>query len=180
MYAHHSLSMCMPRVLQALSCLLALHTHPGPTDCLSGVADTPFLSILFPDRPAFGVYLLSFLWLMALGGICLNLCYHGPGKVAMQVTSYIAMGWAAVLCMGDMWARLAVHPPALWLLLGGGVSYTVGVYWFVKDARSCGVPDHTIWHIFVLAGSMMHYFCIAWYLVPFPYGQVGPWVGESS
>ena len=94
---------------------------------------------------AFSVHLLTFLWACAAGGITLNLCYTGPFKATMQVTSYIAMGWAALLCFGDMWERLLPHPTALWLLVGGGVSYTVGVIWFVKDARSCGVPDHTIW-----------------------------------
>ena len=47
---------------------------------------TPFLTILFPDKPVFGVYLVEFLWLMALGGICLNLCYHGRYK-AHWITS---------------------------------------------------------------------------------------------
>lgn len=54
---------------------------------------TPFLAILFPDEPIYSRYLLSFLWVCAIGGIILNLCYHGPMKVAMQVTSYIGMGW---------------------------------------------------------------------------------------
>ena len=141
---------------------------------------TPFLSILFPDKPVFSVYLLSFLWLCALGGICLNLCYHGPFKNGMQVASYIAMGWAALLCMSDMFERLGPNPAAIWLLIGGGVSYTVGVIWYVKDGHSCGLPDHTIWHCFVLAGSMMHYYCVLWYVVPFPYGGQGVWLPEQS
>ena len=67
---------------------------------------TPFLTILFPDRPLFSFYLLGFLWIMSVLGIALNLCYHGPGKVAMQVTSYVGMGWAAVFCFRDMMDRL--------------------------------------------------------------------------
>ena len=139
---------------------------------------SPFLTILFPDRPVFSVYLLSFLWLCGIGGIILNLCYSGPYKVAMQVTSYVAMGWAALLCAGDVYERLLPQPSALWLLVGGGVSYTVGVIWFVKDSRSCGMPDHTIWHLFVLGGSIAHYYCVLLYVVPFPYGDTAPWMKD--
>ncbi len=63
----------------------------------------------------------------------------------------------------------------LLFLFGGGVSYTIGVTWFVRDGRTCGVPDHTIWHLFVLNGSFMHYLCIMYYLVPFPYDGHIPW-----
>lgn len=82
--------------------------------------------------------------------------------------------------MNDLWARLVSHPLALYLLVGGGLSYTVGVYWFIKDGRSCGVPDHTIWHLFVLGGSMMHYFCVLWFIVPYPFEGRGPWLLQPS
>ena len=74
-----------------------------------------------------------------------------------------------------MWSRLHYNE-ARFLLVGGGVSYTVGVIWFIKDGRSCGVPDHTIWHLWVLGGSMMHFYCVLWYLVPFPFDGNGPWL----
>ena len=136
---------------------------------------TPFLIILFPDKAIFSVGLLAFLWIMAACGVALQLCYHGPLKVGLQVTSYLGMGWAAVLCASDMWERLAVHPQALFLIIGGGLSYTGGVPFFIKDGRTLNIPDHTIWHLFVIGGSMAHYFCVLWYLVPFPYPGHVPW-----
>merc|ERR1712136_259367 len=45
------------------------------------------------------------------------------------------------------------------LLLLGGLLYTAGVPWFLRDGWTLGVPDHTIWHLFVLAASMAHYLC---------------------
>ena len=49
------------------------------------------------------------------------------------------------------------------------VLYTAGVPFVIKDKRSFGLPDHTIWHIFVLGGSLSHFFCIYSYLLTFPY-----------
>lgn len=66
------------------------------------------------------------------------------------------------------------HPEAFWLVVIGGVSYTIGVPWFARDGQICGVPDHTIWHLHVLAGSFMHFLCIFWYIVPFPYEGIPP------
>ena len=74
--------------------LFAIFDHSAIYLLIAG-SYTPFLAILFPDQPIFSVYLLSFLWLCGIGGIILNLCYHGPMKVGMQVTSYIGMGWCA-------------------------------------------------------------------------------------
>jgi len=139
---------------------------------------TPFLTILFPDRPLYSVWLLGFMWFMAIGGIVLHLTYYGPFKTGLQVSTYIGMGWAALLCIGDIFDRLGAieHGMGMWLMVGGGVMYTAGVPFFVKDARTLGIPDHTLWHIFVMVASAMHYYCVLWYLVPFPYQGVPiPW-----
>ena len=39
----------------------------------------------------------------------------------------------------------------------------------MRDGRFCGLPDHTIWHFFVIGGSMCHFYAIFYYLLPFPY-----------
>lgn len=129
---------------------------------------TPFLLLLFPDNPIWSTWLVIFMWCMAFAGLALAIFYHGKLKTGLQVASYIAMGWSALLCMHDLWARLCNTPFALVLLVGGGVAYTAGVPFFARDKRTLGIPDHTIWHCFVLAGSMLHYFCIYNYVVQFP------------
>jgi hemolysin III len=92
------------------------------------------------------------------------------------------MGWAALVCIQDINDRLgAIDKVAgigqgVWLLFVGGVLYTVGVPFFVRDKRTIGIPDHTIWHLFVMAASAAHYYCVLLYLVPFPYEGVPlPW-----
>ena len=143
---------------------------------------TPFLTILFPDKPMYSTGLLGFLWLMAILGIVLHLTYYGPFKTGLQVSTYIGMGWAALVCIQDINDRLgAIDKVAgmgtgVWLLFVGGVLYTVGVPFFVRDKRTIGIPDHTIWHLFVMAASAAHYYCVLLYLVPFPYEDVPlPW-----
>ena len=79
------------------------------------------------------------------------------------------MGWACLICAPELYARLSPRPGGLAYLLGGGVLYTAGVPFNVRDRRTFGLPDHTIWHLFVLGGSMLHYFCVYYYLLPFPY-----------
>ena len=79
------------------------------------------------------------------------------------------MGWACVVCAREMYERMSPEPMGLALLVGGGVFYTAGVPFCIKDKRTFGVPDHTIWHIFVLVGSISHYFAIFYYLMSFPY-----------
>ena len=49
----------------------------------------------------------------------------------------------------------------LFLLIAGGLSYTVGVAFFAADSR---IPyGHLIWHLFVITGTTFHYFLVLWY-----------------
>ena len=71
------------------------------------------------------------------------------------------MGWAAIVAIGPM--LHGVPSGGLAWLLAGGVAYTAGVYYFVRDE----VPfSHAIWHLFVLAGSLCHYAAVVFYVVP--------------
>jgi len=130
---------------------------------------TPYLSILFPDKPIYSVGLLVFLWVMAGSGIMLAAMYDGPYKIGMHIASYLGMGWACLICAGDIYTRLSPRPWGLWNLVIGGLLYTLGVPFNVRDKRTLGIPDHTIWHLFVIGGSMAHYYCVYLYLLPFPY-----------
>jgi hemolysin III len=130
---------------------------------------TPFLAILFPDKLIYSVGMLSFLWALAGLGVLIAASYHGPYKIAMLISSYVAMGWTFLICAAEVYDRMSPQPNGFKLIVFGGILYTGGVPFNVRDKRTLGIPDHTIWHIFVIAGSMAHYFCILWYVVPFPY-----------
>ena len=52
---------------------------------------------------------------------------------------------------------------------------------FIRDKWTFGIPDHTIWHLFIMVASFMHYVAVLKYLVPFPYEGVPlPWAGELA
>lgn len=68
---------------------------------------------------------------------------------------YALMGWLVVVAMRTVLAALS--PVGTVLLVGGGVAYTVGILFY----RSKGSYMHFVWHLFVLAGSVLQYFCIA-------------------
>lgn len=68
---------------------------------------------------------------------------------------YALMGWLVVVAMRTVLAALS--PVGTALLVGGGVAYTVGILFY----RSKGSYMHFVWHLFVLAGSVLQYFCIA-------------------
>lgn len=115
---------------------------------------TPFLSILLPDRALWSVYLQSFLWVVCVFGVILTAFYQGTHKKYILLALYLCMGWAALLCLSDLGARLS-SAGVRWLL-GGGLAYTAGVPFFVRNWHF----DHALWHLFVFAGSACHYWCI--------------------
>jgi len=123
----------------------------------------PFMLILFPADPG-ALRLLVLLWFAALAGMGTTAFYYGMGKYMIQLSLYLGMGWS---CAGRI-PGIARHlgPKGLRLLVLGGLFYTGGVPFFVRNRRTLSMPDHTLWHIFVLAGSTFHYFCIMWYVVP--------------
>ena len=80
---------------------------------------------------------------------------------AAMVALYIAMGWVGLVAIKPLVAALPT--PGLWLLFGGGVSYTAGVLFY--RWRSLRY-HHALWHLFVLGGSVLQYFAILYYVLP--------------
>jgi hemolysin III len=70
------------------------------------------------------------------------------------------MGWFAVVAIVPL--AKALHAAGLTWLVLGGLLYTVGcVFYLWKNLPY----HHPIWHLFVLAGSLCHFFCILWYVM---------------
>ena len=116
---------------------------------------------LLPLWGPWGLGLLSTIWALAALGIVLKLWLKWRGKVAW-VLMYLGMGWLAVLAMREL--HLLLPPTGFWLVVAGGLSYTVGVLFFALGRT---IPFmHTVWHLFVLAGSACHYFSILLYVLP--------------
>ena len=100
-----------------------------------------------------GITLFCIQWgLIALGTVII--CVFGPGRFSwLHFTLYFTIGWSGLIFVPD-WIKHNV--PLLCTILLGGVIYTVGMIPFTKDKDY----DHFIWHFFVLAGAIIHWFGI--------------------
>ncbi|MFI5166087.1 MAG: hemolysin III family protein [Thermoanaerobaculales bacterium] len=119
---------------------------------------TPFTLVSL--RGAWGWTLFGLVWAMAIPGIVFKALALGRLRV-LSVVFYLAMGWLVVVA-----ARPLVHAvprPGLMLIAAGGLAYTVGVVFFAWKRMPY---HHMIWHLFVLAGSALHFLAILLYVVP--------------
>ncbi len=123
---------------------------------------TPFCLIALEGNPK-GVMVAGAVWFCAIIGIVLN-AYDLKKTEKFGTVLYVIMGWAIVFAVKDI--VNALPTPAFWLLLLGGLSYTGGlVFYAMKKIKYM----HSVWHLFVLAGSVLHYICIAVYVLPMAY-----------
>ena len=120
---------------------------------------TPFCLILLRNTLKGQVIFIA-LWAAALVGIVLNAISVEKFKY-LSLILYVVMGWAAVFAIRDIAAALPTT--GFWLLVGGGLSYTGGILFYVDKKRPYA---HSVWHLFVLGGSVLHYLCIALYVLP--------------
>jgi len=119
---------------------------------------TPFL--LVPLRGGWGWSLFGVVWGLALAGIVFQIFFVDRFRLA-QTLIYLAMGWLVVIAVKPLFAR--VPKPGLLWLLAGGLCYTVGaVFYLWKTLRY----HHAVWHLFVLGGSVCHYFAILFDVLP--------------
>jgi hemolysin III len=117
---------------------------------------TPFtLGVL---RHANGPLLCAVVWTLAILGIVLQLSdrmNHPFGSTAL----YLAMGWTILLSGRSTVANLS--STGLTLLVAGGLAYTIGVIFYAIGQRVR--YGHLVWHLFVMAGSTLHFFAVLWH-----------------
>lgn len=119
---------------------------------------TPFLVVAI--QGVWGWALLVIIWGLALMGISFKTFFIHRFK-KLSVLTYILMGWLCVVALNEMIAN--IPPGGLIWLAAGGIFYTVGVIFYVMK----NVPyTHAVWHLFVLAGSICHFFAVLLYLAP--------------
>ncbi|WP_320824095.1 PAQR family membrane homeostasis protein TrhA [Reinekea sp.] len=117
---------------------------------------TPFTLISL--RGAWGWSLFGVVWGLTLVGTVLQLSPARKVK-ALMVTLYLLMGWAVLFAIKPLIANMA--PGGLMLLFSGGLAYSVGIVFYINKR----IPfNHAIWHLFVLAGAILHYFAILFYV----------------
>lgn len=137
--------------------LLRLLDHSAIFLLIAGTY-TPFTLVSL--RGPWGWTIFGIVWGLAIVGIIMQATVLHRWMAA-SLTLYVMMGWVAVIAAKPIF--LAVPHGGLLLLLLGGLSYTGGVAFFVYDRLPY---NHAIWHLFVLAGSVFHFFAILLYVIP--------------
>lgn len=120
---------------------------------------TPFTLVVL--RSGIGQSLFIFVWCFALIGILSKVFFSKRFRSA-SVISYLVMGWIGLIAVQPLFAALGLIP--ILLVVAGGVAYSVGVIFFAwKSLRH----HHAIWHLFVMAGSILHFLAVAIYVIPY-------------
>jgi hemolysin III len=113
---------------------------------------TPVLLIVLRD--SLGWPLFWTVWGIAAFGVILKLFFTGKYEL-FSTLLYLVMGWLIIFDFSNL--STAIGPDGILWLFAGGLSYTVGIIFYVIQK----IPyNHVIWHLFVLSGAICHFFMI--------------------
>ncbi|GAB4332435.1 MAG: hemolysin III family protein [Flammeovirgaceae bacterium] len=118
---------------------------------------TPFTLLVL--KGILGWTLLGIVWGMTLVGIIFKIFFTGRFKI-LSTSIYGIMGWLVIFFIKPLLENLP-DGAFFWLLLGG-ISYSIGIIFYLWEKLPY---SHTIWHLFILGGSICHFFCIFLYLI---------------
>ncbi len=119
---------------------------------LIGGTYTPVILHYLPGNTA--VIFLAIQWSIIFAGVILKLFYTGRYEW-LSVTLYVCLGWMLVFVIKPL--SLTMPSSIFYWIIAGGVAYTVGVIFYVLENRK---HAHNIWHLFVLAGTVLHFVAI--------------------
>lgn len=119
---------------------------------------TPFM--LVAVRGTLGWSLFGVVWGIAIFGVVFK-AFFVKKFLFMSTIFYLIMGWLIVIAWGPLTA--AVPFEGIVLLITGGILYSLGTVFYVWRAFPY---HHAVWHLFVLAASITHFFAIILYLLP--------------
>jgi hemolysin III len=119
---------------------------------------TPFMLVNL--RGMWGWTLLTLVWTLAIFGIGFRVIFAERRK-AVTMALYLAIAWLAIIAVKPIFATVPLGGLA-WIG-AGGLAYMTGLVFFAWDRLPF---NHTIWHLFVMAGSGCHYFAVMFYVLP--------------
>lgn len=119
---------------------------------------TPFM--LVTVRGVLGWTIFGIVWFLAVLGILFKTFFINRFKI-LSTLAYILMGWLVIIAIKPIFQELSGG--AIFWLVSGGLAYTVGTIFYAWKKLPF---NHAIWHSFVLAGSICHFFAVLFYVVP--------------
>lgn len=118
---------------------------------------TPVLLITLEQSK--GWLLFYIVWAIAAFGVILKLFYTGRFE-AFSTILYLVMGWLIIFDFSTLNSLMPAN--GIILLMAGGLAYTVGIVFYAIEK----IPyNHVIWHLFVLAGAICHFFMVLFFVV---------------
>ncbi|MFK5883897.1 MAG: hemolysin III family protein [Candidatus Izemoplasma sp.] len=154
LYLSSTLFHSFPEKMETVVSVFQRFDHSGIFLLITGTY-TPFLILALGTKSAY--ILLGVLWTLTLIGVILKSIWIQKYKY-VHLAMYLIMGWSIVFIFNDM---KAIMGNELLFLIIGGLSYTIGVVFYVSKFKY----QHFIWHLFVLTGSIFHFLCIYLYLL---------------
>ena len=118
---------------------------------------TPFMIVAIGGWV--GLTGMIIVWSIALIGIVFKI-FASQRFPKLSVITYLLMGWIAIFFFYPLYNALTTEGIAL--LVGGGICYTVGVLFYLAKKIQF---THTIWHLFVVAGGVCHFFSIYYHVI---------------
>jgi hemolysin III len=113
---------------------------------------TPFC--LTALRGWIGWTVLGVVWSCAILGAVLKSISVGK-RVMLSTILYVLMGWVILIAIKPLYHAMPYN--GFLLLVAGGISYTLGTVFFIRDKVKY---NHSVWHLFVLGGSVLHFFSV--------------------
>lgn len=139
--------------------VLKVIDHAGIYLLIAGTY-TPFTLVTI--RNDGGWWLFAVVWSLAAIGIGLEAYWvYRPKWLSALV--YLGMGWLAIFAISPLAENL--ERGGVWLLVAGGLAYSLGtIFYVLKSVKFM----HAVWHLWVLAGSVLHFLAVMLYVFPRP------------
>lgn len=123
---------------------------------------TPFCLVTLKDVGYVGWLIFGIVWLFSILGIIGNsINMHHPIIKVLSMICYIGLGWCIIFAIKPLLDNLEMM--GFILLLMGGISYTIGAIFYGFGSKVKYI--HSVWHLFVLLGSILHFFSIVFYVI---------------
>ena len=123
---------------------------------------TPFTLVTLRECGNIGWIIFILIWVFAILGVIFSSLFINKFK-AVNAVIYIIMGWIIIFCFPELIKVLQDTNSinALYLLIAGGITYTLGVIFYILKFKY----SHFIWHLFVLGGSIFHFIAVLLYVL---------------
>ncbi len=124
---------------------------------------TPFCLIALNGTT--GWILFGIIFMAAVAGVCFKLIWFNCPRWISTII-YVAMGWISIFLIVPLYKALSLQGIAL--LIGGGVFYTIGALIYATKPeflKSKHLGFHEIFHVFIMLGTLTHFFCVFKYVI---------------